>query len=260
METKGILRGQAVKRRDMLAPWKLYLDSCATYHAFFDKRFLRNIKEGSLVINGLCNAGTTSTNKRGMWEDFQVWSNEHEIANLLSIPMLEKAGYKVSTHTDSDWAVTTPQGEEKIFKRDTWVCGGMTFLDIRKHKKTGVTIIKTVRENYKNYTEGKITKATMARKIQARIGNPLDDRYKEIVSARSLRNCPLTVNDIANAHAIFGPDRVRLKVAAIRQPVRFTKTIGEKLKIPRDFYRLHKNLTLTADLMFVSGLPFLVTY
>ena len=121
-------------------------------------------------------------------------------------------------------------------------------------------MIETVRENYRNYTEGDITKAKMARKTQARIGNPPDERYKEIVSGRSLKHCPVTVEDIANAHAIFGPNRARLKGAATRQPVRFTKTIGERLNPPRDFYRLHKSVTLTADLMFVSGLPFLVTY
>ena len=87
-----------------------------------------------------------------MWEYFQVWLNEHGIANLLSIPILEKAGYKVSTHTDSDWVVTTPQGENIIFERDTGICGGMPFLDLRRHKKTGVAMIETVRENYRNYT------------------------------------------------------------------------------------------------------------
>ena len=32
------------------------------------------------------------------------------------------------------------------------------------------------------------------------------------------------------------------------------------MSIPLDFYRLHKKLTLTADVMFVGGLPFLVTF
>ena len=100
----------------------------------------------------------------------------------------------------------------------------------------------------------------MARKTQARIGNPPDERCKGIVIVRSLKHCPVTVEDIANAHAILGPNRARLKGVATRQPVHFTKTMGERLKIPRDFYRLHKSVTLTADLMFVSGLPFLVTY
>ena len=33
----------------------------------------------------------------------------------------------------------------------------------------------------------------------------------------------------------------------------------EFIKIPRDFYELHKFVTLVADVMFVNGLPFLTT-
>jgi len=33
----------------------------------------------------------------------------------------------------------------------------------------------------------------------------------------------------------------------------------EYVQIPRDFVKLHKNVTLVADVMFVNGLPFLVT-
>ena len=35
---------------------------------------------------------------------------------------------------------------------------------------------------------------------------------------------------------------------------------GGQCEIPRDFYRLNKFVTLTEDVMFVCGLPFLVTY
>ena len=32
------------------------------------------------------------------------------------------------------------------------------------------------------------------------------------------------------------------------------------MKNPEDFYQLHKFVTLTADVMFVNGIPFLVTF
>ena len=34
---------------------------------------------------------------------------------------------------------------------------------------------------------------------------------------------------------------------------------GETISIPRDFYKLHHFVTLTADIMFVNGVPFLTT-
>ena len=51
-------------------------------------------------MNGNCNAGTVTLKKKGWYKNFQVWLNKQGIVNLLSIPMLEEAGYKVSTHTD----------------------------------------------------------------------------------------------------------------------------------------------------------------
>ena len=76
--------------------------------------------KGEITMNGGCNAGTVSTNTKGWYGDFQVWLKQKGIANLLSIPMLEEAGYIVSTHTKSDWVVTTPKGM-KIFSRETRV-------------------------------------------------------------------------------------------------------------------------------------------
>ena len=35
------------------------------------------------------------------------------------------------------------------------------------------------------------------------------------------------------------------------------RVVPEYLEIPRDYYRLHRFVTLTADVMFVNGLPFL---
>ena len=80
--------------------WKCYFDSCATYHTFFVRDFLDRVYLGKTAMNGSCNAGTVTTNTRGWYGEFKVWLNEGDISNLLSIPMLEDAGYIVSTHTN----------------------------------------------------------------------------------------------------------------------------------------------------------------
>ena len=82
--------------------WKCYLDSCANYHTFFIKEFLADVHKGETTMNGSCNAGTVSTNTKGWYGDFQVWLKKKDIAKLLSIHMLEEAGYIVSTCTKSD--------------------------------------------------------------------------------------------------------------------------------------------------------------
>ena len=84
-------------------------------------------------MNGSCNAGRVSTNNEGWYGNFQVWLNKKGIANLLSIPILEEAGYIVLTHTKSDWVVTTPKGKKIVFKGDTGICNRMPYIDLRKN-------------------------------------------------------------------------------------------------------------------------------
>ena len=58
--------------------------------------------------------------------------------------MLEEAGYKVSTHTDREWIVTTSKGDDIVFKRDTGVCKGMPYIDLRDHAED-TFMIETVK-------------------------------------------------------------------------------------------------------------------
>jgi hypothetical protein len=89
------------------------------------------------------------------------------------------------------------------------------------------------------------------------IANPTEREFSGMVHEQLLTNCPVTVRDIDNANRIFGPDLTNLKGKATR-----TKPDGVRVKyvkIPWNFVQLHKYVTLVADVMFVNGLPFLVT-
>ena len=106
-------------------------------------------------MNGSCNAGKVTANTRGWYKKFKVWLNERGITNLLSIPMLEDAGYILSTRTKGDWVVTTPKGKNIIFKRDTGVCKGMPYINLREHKE-GISMIETVRKKFAGATKREI--------------------------------------------------------------------------------------------------------
>ena len=67
------------------------------------------------TMHGNCNAGETKITKRGYFGEMRVWLNENGIANILSIPQLEKDGYTVSTSTKGQWKVYTPEGKIILF-------------------------------------------------------------------------------------------------------------------------------------------------
>ncbi len=78
-----------------------------------------------------------------------------------------------------------------------------------------------------------------------------------MVRERLLTNCPITVRDVDNANRIFGPDLANLRGKMTRTKMECVRV--EYVQIPWDFVQLHKYVMLVADVMFVNGLPFLVT-
>ena len=76
-----------------LALWKLYLDSCATYHIVFVMWLLKKVEDAETTPVGKCNAGVTSSSLKGYYGKFHMWVNNNGIAELLSIPFLKEEGY-----------------------------------------------------------------------------------------------------------------------------------------------------------------------
>ena len=100
---------------------------------FYIKAFLKNIEESG-TMSGNFNTGTTKITKRGYFGKLRVWLNKNGIANLIYIPMLEADGYVVRTDTKGEWQVLTPEGKIIPFKRDTGMCVGMPYIDLRDYE------------------------------------------------------------------------------------------------------------------------------
>ena len=108
------------------------------------------------------------------------------------------------------------------------------------------------------FTHEEIEGAKLARQTQGRVVNPPDRVFKKLIGTNDIKNNPVTIENVADDFSIFGSNVNRLKGAATRQRPR--RVVGGRCKIPKDFYHLNKFVTLTADVMFVCGFPFLVTY
>jgi hypothetical protein len=78
-----------------------------------------------------------------------------------------------------------------------------------------------------------------------------------MVREKLLANCPVTVQDVNNAHHIYGQDLANIRGKTTRRKLEYVQV--DYVQIPRDSVKMHKYVTLADDLMFVNGLPFLVT-
>ena len=136
----------------------------------------------------------------------------------------------------------------------------MPYIDLRETQED-FAMIETVRKNFAGATNKEIEKAYLARTVQRRIGHPPDERFKEMVSLgeNELRKCPITVSDVSNAPVIFGPNRPRIR-GATTQDTKVIRVKKQRVAIPREFYKMHKMVTITAYVMFINGILFLMTF
>jgi hypothetical protein len=119
----------------------------------------------------------------------------------------------------------------------------------------GYLHINTVRANYKGFTKKQIQQANTARCLTQIAALPSDRALQSLVRLNLLQNCPITYDDIKNANAIWGSN-----VANIRGKTRKTDRIEtDYVDITRALLSAHDNVTLVADVMFVNGVPFLVS-
>jgi len=70
-------------------------------------------------------------------------------------------------------------------------------------------------------------------------------------------NCPVTPTDIRNAHAIYGPDLPGIRGKTVRRKPEHVRT--DYVAIPQALITANAEVMLVADVMFVNGIPFLIT-
>ena len=77
-------------------------------------------------------------------------------------------------------------------------------------------MLQTVREKFGLFTERQVNCAIASRDKQARVAHPTYEKFKHMVSIKSLDNCSIVANDVTNAHAIFVPNRPVLRGETVR--------------------------------------------
>ena len=72
-----------------------------------------------------------------------------------------------------------------------------------------------------------------------------------------IQNCPIIASDFSNAHIRFGKNLSGTRGnTVIQNPDRL---VMNYFAVPKDFLKLHKFVTLVADVMFVNSTQFLIT-
>jgi predicted Fe-S protein YdhL (DUF1289 family) len=242
---------------------KLFLDSACTQHTMFAVEYLTKRGTSKHYLKQNCNAGYKLTNRQGYWCGLQFWENEEGIANLLSMPQLEKSGWKLD-YTDGVWKAYSPNGKVVTFKRDTGMCAGMPYLDmnnlhehVTKHgPQDSLVCVETVRGQMEGFTAEQVKRATEARDAVAMMAHPPVEKLKRLVSTTNvIKNIPFDVPDLTNGEILFGRDRGAIRGKTVRKKTSRVRPV--LVSLPRELFEHIRNVTLAADVMFCNLSPYL---
>jgi hypothetical protein len=97
----------------------------------------------------------------------------------------------------------------------------------------GLMLVNTVRGNFEGYTRKEIERAREARRIQGMIANPTERELSAMVREKLLANCPVTVQDVNNAHHIYSCDLANIRGKTTRRKPEHAQI--DYVQIPWDF-------------------------
>jgi hypothetical protein len=117
--------------------------------------------------------------------------------------------------------------------------------------------VNTVRDNYEGFTKHQIKNAARACRLMSMVATPSPRNFQGMVRHNLLKDCPITSDDVNNAHTIFGPDLATIRGKTVcHSPDR---VVTDYVEIPRNFFEKNNRITLVTDVMFVNSVPFLVS-
>ncbi len=234
----------------------MLLDSQSTADLVANWGLLTNIRKAKNPVTIHCYAGSTYSALEGEFGNVTVKHDFHSIVNVLSLYKAKQHHQVTYDSKDQGGVFQVHTGEGIIeFKPSTW---GLHYHNLSDPESNiELMLVNTVRGNFEGYTCHEVERVREARRIQGMIANPTERKFAGMVHEQLLTNCPVTVCDVDNANQIFGPDLPNLRGKATRTKLECVRV--EYVQIPQDFVQLHKYVMLVVDIMFVNGLPFLVT-
>ena len=131
----------------------------------------------------------------------------------------------------------------------------MFFSDVKNEVAHAFT--NTVENNKTKYSFKAYSDAVHARSLQNIIGRPNTQDYIKYVERNMIPNCPVNKADILRAEDIFGANVGSLQGKSVRQKSpRIVTTIHE---LPTEIAQRHGEVTIEADIMYINGIPFVIT-
>ena len=186
----------------------ILLDNQSSKDLFGNSNMITNIHKAKTVMQMQTNGGMITNNHKATLPNYgEVWYNPSAITNILSFAKLKDKANRITYDSNKEdaFVVHTKQGEIRFNRTDN----NLYVMDPKQQKM--YQMMETVDDNMKHYTQRQIERAKAARALYHSLGTPTIKDYKAIIRMNAIRNCPITMEDIDIAEAIYGQDIGNIK-------------------------------------------------
>jgi hypothetical protein len=160
---------------------------------------VENIWVSNMTLEMATNAGTIKNNQIANVPGFSmVWYDENAIANIFGLLDLKKK-FRITFDSAKEDAFIVHTGKGKVLK---FVCNpeGLYHYEVSKDfLKKESHLISTVRENRAGFTQRQFERAKAARELYHNVGTPRIENFKALLKMNTIKNCPVTTEDVNNA-------------------------------------------------------------